>query len=342
MMPQAFALPGFSPERLCALMRGSVARTGLDLSGMTVLTEAATGAYGVTAPLAAIAGARRVLAVGRSSSYGSKEEATEWTLNLAQLCGVAQRVEVLDAVPERLDGIDIVTNSGHLRPIDSSLISKLPTSCVIALMFEAWEFRESDIDARACRQRGIPIAGVNERHPSVDVFSYLGPLCVKLLHDAGVCVYGSRLALLCDNAFGPYIVRALEGLGADVSTFNDVVTLAPDAWDCVVVALTPGSTLRVDMNQAKRLAQVAQGAVIAQLWGDIDRDALRSEGFAVWPPQPPRPGHMAVLLSAIGPEPVIRLQAGGLRAAEWVYRRRAVTPEGVAQLVSETVRALPP
>ena len=48
-------------------MRSSMDRTGLDLMGMTILTEAATGAYGVTAPLAALAGAQRVLAVGRSA-----------------------------------------------------------------------------------------------------------------------------------------------------------------------------------------------------------------------------------------------------------------------------------
>jgi hypothetical protein len=42
---------------------------------------------------------------------------------------------------------------------------------------------------------------------------------------------------------------------------------------------------------------------------------------------------MGILLSAIGPEPVIRLQAGGLRAAEIVFRRGEVTPDGIAQLV---------
>ena len=30
----------------------------------------------------------------------------------------------------------------------------------------------------------------------------------------------------------------------------------------------------------------------------------------------PRPGHMGVLPSAIGPEPIIRLQAGGLKVGQ--------------------------
>ena len=57
-------------------------------------------------------------------------------------------------------------------------------------MFEAWEFREADLDLAACRDRGIRVAAVNERHPDVGVFPFLGPLCVRLLADAGVAARG--------------------------------------------------------------------------------------------------------------------------------------------------------
>ena len=42
---------------------------------------------------------------------------------------------------------------------------------------------------------------------------------------------------------------------------------------------------------------------------------------------------MGILLSTIGPESIVRLQAGGLRAAEWVARGGTASPDGVAQLV---------
>jgi hypothetical protein len=42
---------------------------------------------------------------------------------------------------------------------------------------------------------------------------------------------------------------------------------------------------------------------------------------------------MAVLLSEIGPEPIVRLQTGGLRAAEWIRRGGSVSAGGFAQLV---------
>jgi hypothetical protein len=42
---------------------------------------------------------------------------------------------------------------------------------------------------------------------------------------------------------------------------------------------------------------------------------------------------MAILLSEIGPEAIVRLQTGGLRAAEWVRRGRTISPDGFAQIV---------
>jgi len=73
--------------------------------------------------------------------------------------------------------------------------------------------------------------------------------------------------------------------------------------------------------------------VLVQFWGDIDRDAAASSVLTVWPLQPPTSGHMAILLSEIGPEPIVRLQTGGLRAAEWVRRGLPVQPDGFSQLV---------
>ncbi len=96
---------------------------------------------------------------------------------------------------------DVVTNSGHVRPINRDMIALLKPTAVVPLMYESWEFRETDVDLEACRDRGIAVAGTNERHPEIDVFSYLGIMAVKLLLDSGVAVYKSRVVLLCDNPF---------------------------------------------------------------------------------------------------------------------------------------------
>jgi hypothetical protein len=213
------------------------------------------------------------------------------------------------------------------------LIARLPSRAVVALMYEAWEFRPSDVDLAACRRRSIPVVGVNELVPEVDVFSFLGPLAVKLLHDAGIAVYRSRIALLCDNAFSPSIARALGGLGAEVAVAGSIELLPPGRWDAVVVALQPGVEPRVNAAGARTIAERAPGAIVAQFWGDVDRAVLHAHGIVCWPPQPPRPGHMAVLLSDIGPEPIIRLQTGGLAAAERVLRQGVETTDALVQLL---------
>jgi hypothetical protein len=52
-----YSQPAFAPARLLEIMRATLARTELDLSGLTILTEAATGAYCVTPVIAALANA---------------------------------------------------------------------------------------------------------------------------------------------------------------------------------------------------------------------------------------------------------------------------------------------
>jgi hypothetical protein len=327
--------PGFSVPRLVALMRRAIADTGLDLSALTVLTEAASGAYAVTSVIAAMAGAKQVHAFVRPSRYGSVSEVNDWTLQLASAAGVAKCINIIEEVsPDILGIVDIVTNSGHLRPLTADLINRLPISAVIALMFEAWEFRPEDIDLKACAHRGIPVVGINERHEAVDVFSFLGPLCTKQLHDSGLAVCRNRIALICDNSFAEPIMRGLIGLGADVNLFADVAAVPRDEWDAVLVALCPAREPRIGHAEAEHLAAVIPGeAVVVQFWGDVDRCATMSHGLTVWPREPPSAGHMAVLLSEIGPEPIVRLQAGGLRAAECIRRGGTMSAGGFAQLV---------
>ena len=325
--------PGFAVERLVKLIREAKEQVGLDLAGMTVLTEAATGAYGVTAPLAALAGAKRVYCLARSSRYGSAREAGTWTRQLAGRLGVDERITIAESLPHDMDSVDIVTNSGHLRPIGAQIIGRLHPGAVIALMFEAWELRHSDIDVPECHKRGIRIVGVNERHGSIDVFSYLGPLCVGQLQSAGLPVYRNRIAVLCDNDFAPFILRTLIGIGAEASLFKCAEDLPDAEWDCVVVALHPGPTPRIGPHEATLIAGRARRALVAQFWGDIDRAALNHHGMRITPFSAPKPGHMAVLLSEIGPDPIVRLQSGGLRAAEYVFHGGALTPAGIAQLV---------
>lgn len=322
------------PEMLES-MRRRIAALGLDLSGLTVVTEAATGAYACTAPIAAMAGAR-VHAVARDTRrYGRFEDAARATMDLAKAAGVADRITVTRALdPEVLRSCDIITNSGHLRPITAGTIAQLPPRAVLALMFEAWEFRGGDFDLQACRDRGIRVAAVNERHPDVGVFPFLGPLCVRLIEEAGVVPAGAAVTLLCDNPFAPFIERGLIQAGVGLRSFARVADVVPGPADVVVIALDPFRNAILGEAELAFLAAAAPGALLAQFWGDVDRETAAAVWpGSVWPPAAPSPGHMAVLLDALGHEPVVRLQAGGLKAAEIAFRNIRETGEAIAVML---------
>jgi hypothetical protein len=324
--------PGLDPPRLIRLMAAAIDRCNLDLSGLTVLTEAASGAYVVTPVLAAMAGAD-VYALAAGTAYSSAETIQSLTVELARSGMVQDRVELLCRKDERVVGeADIVTNSGQVRPIDAAMVAQMKPSAAVSLMYETWEFRATDVDLEACRTRGIAVAGTNERHPDVDVFSFLGEMALLELHDAGIAVRGSHILLLCDNDFAPFIVHALENLGAEITQMRQLsgAGISPST-DAVIVAMQPRARPVVTAADAKLLSQKAPGAVLVQYWGDVDRAALLAAGVPVWPPADPRVGHMAILPSAVGPEPIVRLQAGGLKVGQLLARGlERASPEELA------------
>ena len=312
---------------LARLVDEAVGRCHLCLAGRRVVTEAATGAYAATALLAATSGAE-VVALARPTSHGSVAEVHLWLLETARLLGVADRIDVVEHLtPEHLASADVVTNSGHVRPLDRRLIMNLKPTAVVPLMMEAWEVGAGrpDVDLAALGRRGIAHAGTNERHPAVGVFEYLGLMAVKLLLDSGVPVFGTHLLLLCDNPFRDYLERTLTACGAEVTVASspDAVVRTARPVDAIVVSLTPRAGARLGANDLARLAHVAPGAVLAQFFGDIDRDSAAACGFSCWPDPAPPHGHMGVLPSAIGDEPIVRLQAGGLKVGEVLLKPEA-------------------
>lgn len=325
--------PALASGTVITAIRTRIEALGLDLHGVSVVTEAATGAYAATATIAALAGAR-VTAVARSTRYGSAAEAAAETLALAAAAGVAERISVTEALaPNALATCDILTNSGHLRPISAGTIALLPAHAVIALMFEAWEFRGHDLDLAAARDHGIRVAAVNARHPQVGVFDFLGQLAVRQLQDAGLDPDGRRIALLCDNPFLPYIFAGLEDAGASTAVAARADDLPAGPFDAVVVSLDPYRNRPLDAHALRTLARKAPRGTVAQFFGDIDREAASGLRLAFWPPQAPGRGHMGILLNVLGPEPIVRLQAGGLRAAEVVLRTEGVPSDPVAALL---------
>jgi hypothetical protein len=238
------------------------------------------------------------------------------TMDLATRLGVADRITITTRrAAEHFAAADAITNSGHVRPITGELAAAIRPETVLSLMFESWEAQAGrlDIDVDALRDRGIQIAGTNERHPQVDVFSHLGSMAVAELSDAGVSAYRSRIAVLCDNAFQDYIVDGLKAAGAEVDVAQSLEGLSGRGPDALLVALQPTGASVLSGADLRRIATSWPDCILVQFWGDIDREQC---GVPIWPVLAPSPGHMGVLPSRVGPEPIVRLQAGGLKVAQ--------------------------
>jgi hypothetical protein len=313
---------------------------GLNLEGKTVLTEAASGAYVVTPLLAAIAGAR-VFAFTRTTRYGTVEEIFANTQKyIDQYTRRKLDITLVDKItPAIIAQADVITNSGHLRPLNEEMLKHAKDSLVIPLMYEAWEWRDADMDINYIRKRGFKLGATNERHPEVDVFNYLGDMALKQIFDAGITPYKNRFVLVCNNDFGPFIAkvvsRVCDGLAVidknenrEKYNFDNIEWIGnfpeiriPEGYkdaEAIIFTAYPfdqnwvGKETPLSVEQLKK---EFSDPYILRYCGDVDPAVLDQEGLRYFPAHV-HSGHMGVLPSAVGYDPIIRLQAGGLKAAE--------------------------
>jgi len=320
--------------RVIRLMREAVQRLEVDLSGLTVYTEAGTGNYACTPVLAALAGAGRVFALSRDSRFGTAEEAFATMEALRGAVGAANViVKVREKCPEDLREADIVTNLGHVRPIDAETIANLDASrAVIPYMCEAWEIRPGDVDLEECRRKGIPVMGTNEEHWAVDCFSSCGNLAVKMLYEVGLEVRNNKIAVISNDKFGNVIQEAVAAAGAEARLFGAPETIIGSDWAVVLDAIILADYLAEDtiIGEAGRLKTVDiasqfPGVTIIQFAGDCDVEALNSLGVRVFPQAWIGARRMARALDFLGPKPLVDLMTAGLKVGELMVRERQLS-----------------
>lgn len=317
-------------RRVEKLMRAAIDRLDLELSGIAVLTEAASGSFAVTPLIAALAGAARVVALTRDSAYGAAADVTDYVRNWANELELGDRIEITrDRAAAK--GCSLVTNLGFVRPIDAALMAGLPDDAAVALMWEPWEFRAADVDLGACRARGIPVLGTRETDPRVETFRYVGLLAVKLLLEQEIEIRGGRFLVIAEPPFLTPIVEALEANGGTASGLRPslgAVTATPtlhqllEGCDAVMVADHRSGRPAVGAGglPAEWLAET--GAALVHICGQVDDDALAGAGVAKIPPRRVPPGYMTVTTDHVGPRPVVDLHAAGLKVGEMLVRFR--------------------
>ena len=322
-------------KRIEKLIGDAIDTYNLDLSGLTVFTEAASGNYVVTPLIAALAGSDRVFAITRDSRYGKAADVRKFTLELAQRWGVGDRIEVVsDKIPSILSQVDIVTNLGFVRPIDKSMIAHLKPTAVLPLMWETWEFRDADLDLAECRRKGILVLGTNEREAGLDLFTYVGYLAVKLAFELEIEIYRSKVVVVGSGVFGESSVKAFDKLEADVKYIDlstgdslDTKSAKSTLYDADLTVLVEhhspvcliGNEGQITVDELLALSPCMSLVHIA---GNINREEIDRAAVPCIPQQSAAPGYMSLTTAYLGPKPVITLHTAGLKVGEAMARAR--------------------
>jgi hypothetical protein len=322
-------------KRCYTLIKRSIAKFNLNLTNLTVLTEAATGYYTLTPLIAALSGAERVFAITKDSPFGEKKTISENTYNLADEWGVKGKIEILFSKKDKkITHADIVTNLGFVRPINKELISLLKKTVVIPLMFETWEYRENDIDLHECKSQGIPVLGTDESYPGLDIFSYIGPLAIKLAFELDVEVIHNNIIVVGGGVFGRNTVKAFNNLGAEVTKVQ--INRGESLGDEHVLKAIRNSDLIVFVEHESRemllgskgqlsikeLCQINPAISIVHITGVIDHNEIKRSNITYRPDKLGQQGHMSVATDYLGPKPLIDLHTAGLKVGEAMARAR--------------------
>jgi len=313
-----------NPYRVKNLIDSAITDLKLDLSGLTVLTEAASGNYVVTPLIAALAKAKKVYAFTRDSVYGKATDIKELTLKFAKFCGVHEKIDVVfNKSPEIINKADIITNLGFVRPINRDFVTAMKDTAVIPLMCEAWEFRKEDVDLEACRKKGILVMGTNENHPGLKIFNFCGNLCLKMLLQLGIEGYKSKIVIVSIDKFGKTIQKTLKAIGAKTYLVSELKSklsrlYLKDADAIVIADYTRLDTFIGSKGHisAGKLFELSQGISAVQFAGKVNTEELQKVGIPYFPDREVGSFRMGNTLAELGPKAVIELHTAGLKVGE--------------------------
>lgn len=304
------------------IMEELICKLGLRLNGITVLTELASGDYIVTPIMAALAGAKKVFVTGRDSEYGSLEELKKYLADMMEEYDI-EKEQIIFTENKNVVAqyINLVTNSGFVRPIDKDFIDALPYDSGISLMFESWEYRYSDIDLESCINHNVPVMGVNENDKRLKIFRYVGLTVLKLLFDLQIEVFKGRFLVLSSGSYLKEIKYVLKSNGAKVvciDTIDDsknAIQTESTYFDAIIIAEQNNQDCLIGSG-GKYNAYIQKGMWVIHLAGVIEDTWLHERGIIKYPSHQVECGHMSVTTGYMGIRPVIELNAGGLKVGQ--------------------------
>jgi hypothetical protein len=319
--------------RIEKLIEETIATFKLDLKGLTVLTEAATGYYSLAPIIAAKAGAERVLAYAKSSRYATASEAKSLIEKIGRQYQTKQ-IEVITRLNRSaIAEADIVTNSNSLRPMDKDFIAAMKEGAVIALMYESWEFRPSDLDLDAAKARQVMVMGTNES--AAGIFDYVQPLLVKMIFEAGLEILRNNFLIISSDNFGLKAKQILLALGAKVKLIGskapfDLANLGWSRIDGIIAADVTSENVLIGEKgiiSIGAIGKIYPETKIIQFAGEVQQGKLADRKIDYYPKHQVGARRMGQTFADLGPKAVIEYLVAGLKVGEEQRRAREISAD---------------
>ena len=333
-----------------------IERFDLNLEGLNIYTEAASGHYAYTPILAAVAGARRVTAQVNDSKYGLASDIAAATVKLAEIYQVDGAINcVTNRNHKQLSRADIITNSGHVRPIDFELIDALKPTAVIPLMWETWEYREEDFDLKHCKEKAILVLGTKEQDGPSDMRRFIGLTGLKLL--LNLSFDGGKVLVMGNSSIpGETVVNYFRKSEIDVTWISDDSSgdynyLEASAhfeehgaeYSHIILAEHSNNSLLLGKGGVisfDYLKAVNPSLRIGVMCGNIDRGELVESGLEFLPESILPFGYISYQPFMLGPRPILTLYAAGLKVGMQMAKAR-LRGLSTRQSAMETLKTSP-
>lgn len=311
-------------EKSISIIKSTIIKLDLNLRNFTVLTEIGTGPYLYTPYIAALAGAKMVYAYSKNTVFGTVDDIRVEAQQLNKFLGSLPVRIVEDFTDvEICHSVDILTNSGMLRPLTADFLSNFDAKkLVIPLMYESWELRKTDLDLSFCSEKRIKVGGTNENHSSLNVFRTTGNLSAKMAFDAGSEIADCKVLIWSDDDFGHVAARTFKSLGAievEMTTDENVVNERFDSVDLIYFCRNSEDKQLIGEKgilNPETIASAASLPTIIHLYGKLDKDFCKGLGLKIFPEQDGKSRSMSLSLSYLGVRPVFSLLAAGFKVGE--------------------------
>ena len=297
----------------------SIKKFKLSLKNKNILTEAANGNYVVTPIIAALAGAK-VTALAKNTRYGKTTDAKNQIFKIANKLNIKKNIKILKK-KNKIDyaKFDIITNTGHVRPINKKIIKQLKKTCVIPLMWETWEYRKEDIDLDACVDRGIKVYGTNEDDIKLKTFNYLGSLALYFLLENKKVPKLSRILILGSKKFSEPIFRVLKKNSYKCQYISNYNVPEPDLskFDAIIISEHVKDDLLVGPSGFIKSKSIESDNFIIHICGNVNFKGIKCK---TKPKKPAKFGFMSYTCDYIDIQAVIDLHTAGLKVAQGMIK----------------------